>query len=263
MSIYRLFQGARRATSTYKPTVGVLEDRIVPTSLRGFAPPVPPPSVATHLVVLVPANVQEGTPTSVIVEALNSKNQLATGYRGSVQISLGSSDPTAILPAGFTFSAGDKGKHTLQITFETPGPQAVIASSGSFGAQAPVTVNAVVSHFAIYAESQAIAGQPVYVQVVALDANNNIAANYRGTVHFTNSDVFAPQLDDYTFQPADNGSHVFAVTFASAGLQTLTAKDAHNPAIAGSASVNVTSYLNLWMPMINPYYGGFGYGWLW
>jgi len=263
MPFPRLFQRARRTTSTYQPTLCVLEDRVVPTSLRGFGPAIPPANVATHLLVIVPKNAQEGTPTSVIVEALNASNQLVPSYRGSVHLSLGTSDPTAVLPAGFTFSAGDKGKHTVQITFETPGPQTVIATGGSLAAQAPLTVNAVATHFAVYADGQAIAGQPVYIQVVALDANNNIAADYRGAVHFTSSDVFAPQLDNYTFQAADNGSHVFAVSFATVGLQTLTATDAHNPAIAGSVSVNVTSFLNLWMPLINPYYGGLSYPWLW
>ena len=262
MPFERMFGRGARTPSTFQPEVCVLEDRITP-ALRGFGPAIPPPTVVTHLVVVAPTNVQEGTPTSVTVEALNANNQPVSGYRGNVQISLGSSDPTASLPAGFTFSASDKGKHTVQITFETPGPQTVIATSGSLAAHAPLTVSAVATHFAVYAESQAYAGQPVYIQVVALDANNNIATNYRGTVHFTNTDVFAPQLDDYTFKASDNGSAVFAVSFASVGNQTLTATDTHNHAIAGSVTVNVTSYLNLWSPLINPYYGGSSYLWLW
>jgi hypothetical protein len=262
MFFLRVDRRAQRIT-TYQPAVCVLEDRVVPTSLRGFGPPIPPPSAATHLMVIVPPNVQEGTPTSVIVEALNGKNQLATSYRGNVQIALGTPDPTATLPTGFTFSAGDKGKHTLQITFETPGPQTVLATSGGLAAQAPLTVNSVVTHFAVYAVSQAIAGEPMEVQVVALDANNNIAADYRGTVQFTNTDVFAPQLDDYTFQAADNGSHIFAVSFATVGEQTLTVADAAHHAIVGAVSVNVSPSVDLWSPWMYSLYGGWGYGYGW
>ena len=96
MFISRSCRRAERTRSTWKPEICVLEDRIVP-ALRGFGPAVPPASVVTHLLVIVPRNVQEGTPTNVIVEALNSKNQVVPGYRGNVQLALGSTDPGAKL----------------------------------------------------------------------------------------------------------------------------------------------------------------------
>ena len=158
MLFSRLLRRAERIHATYHPEICVLEDRVVPTLLRSFGPTAPPANVPTHLLVIAPADVQAGTPTNVVVEALNSQNHLATGYRGNVQIALGSADPGAVAPAGFTFSAGDKGKHTIQVTFETSGPQTVMATSGGLAAQAPLTVSSVVTHFAVYAVSQAIRG---------------------------------------------------------------------------------------------------------
>lgn len=263
MFFRRLFQRTQRTSSSYKPRVCVLEDRVVPAVLRGFGPPLQPANAATHLLVIVPQDVPEGTATNVVIEALTAKNQLATGYRGNVQIALANADPGAVLPADFTFSAADRGKHTLQVTFETAGPQAVVARSGGMAAQTPLTVASVATHFAVDAVSQATEGYPEYVQVVALDANGNIAADYRGTVQFTNTDAFAPQLDDYTFQPGDNGSHVFAVSFASPGLQTLTVTDAANRATLGAVSVNVSPNVGMWSPWSYPYYGGWGYGYGW
>jgi hypothetical protein len=231
----------------------VLEDRIVPATYRHFGPPPPAPAPAVHLQVIVPTNIQEGKATTVTVEAENASNQVVTNFKGVVQITLGTADPDATLPASFTFAASDKGKHTFQVTFQTPGAQTLIATSGLIAGQTPLMVGSVVTHFGVYAGSQATAGYATLVQVVALDAHNNIAADYRGTVHFSNTDAFAPQLDDYTFQASDNGSHLFAVNFATPGQQTLITTDMANKSIVGGVNVNVSS------PWYYLTYNGWGY----
>lgn len=246
----------KHKTATFRPAVCVLEDRVVPTATyRTFVQPTPPANVATHFLVLVPADVPEGTAANVVVEALNSKNQIVTGYHGAVQLSLGTADPYATLPANFTFSAADKGKQTVQVTFGTPGPQTVVATSGAVTGQGSVNVAGVVTHFAVYSTGQAVAGGLTLIQVVALDANNNIVTDYQGTVHITNSDVFAGQLPDYTFQASDNGMYTFGVSFSTPGLQTISVTDDANHGVSGSVSVNVSV---LW-PWEDAYYGG----WWW
>src|SRR5258707_729944 len=89
-----------RAT-TYQPSICELEDRIVPAGFRFLGSPVHPPAPATHLVLIVPPNVQEGKAVNVIVEAMDAGNHVVTGFKGTVQISLGSADALATLPASF------------------------------------------------------------------------------------------------------------------------------------------------------------------
>jgi hypothetical protein len=85
----------------------------------------------------------------------------------------------------------------------------------------------VVQRLAITAPATATAGQAFPVTVVAQDALNQPVPQYTGTVHFSTTDpspgVVLPA--DYTFTSADAGSHIFTVTLARAGSQTLTVSD--------------------------------------
>lgn len=83
-------------------------------------------------------------------------------------------------------------------------------------------------------------GAPASVTVSAQDASGHTVAGYTGTVVFTATDGVAVLPAHYPFVGADAGSHGFAVTFESAGTQTLTATDAITSSIRGSATVNVT-----------------------
>src|SRR5439155_736643 len=58
---------------------------------------------------------------SFTVTALDAYSNTATGYRGSVHFS--SSDPLALLPANYTFAAGDNGVHTFSATPDSAGTQ--------------------------------------------------------------------------------------------------------------------------------------------
>jgi len=62
---------------------------------------------------------------------------------------------------------------------------------------------------------------------------------YRGTVHFTSSDPQAVLPADYTFLPADAGSHQFSFTLKTLGNQTITFTDTHSAGFTGTATVNV------------------------
>ena len=70
--------------------------------------------------------------------------------------------------------------------------------------------------------------------VTALDAENNVATNYAGMVQFTSSDPAAklPPTSKLV-----NGAGTFSATLASAGFQTITAKDTVSPSLMGSLSV--------------------------
>src|SRR5262249_59787994 len=75
------------------------------------------------------------------------------------------------------------------------------------------------------------------VTVTAQDAYNNTIPGYPGTVHFTSFDGAATLPADYTYTPADQGSHTFSATLQTAGTQTITVNDSTNVAATGTASV--------------------------
>jgi hypothetical protein len=86
---------------------------------------------------------------------------------------------------------------------------------------------------------QDVAGAAVTVTLTAEDNFGNVATGYRGTVHFTSSDVQAVLPGNYTFLAADAGIHTFSATLKTAGSQSLTATDTANAAIVGAQSVTV------------------------
>jgi Ca2+-binding RTX toxin-like protein len=82
--------------------------------------------------------------------------------------------------------------------------------------------------------SPTTAGAAHTVIVTALDSNGNLLPGYTGTVHFTSSDPQAGLPDDFTFIPADNGTHTFTANLKTAGLQSVTVTDTGPTAFSGS-----------------------------
>ena len=64
-----------------------------------------------------------GASQSVTVILTDSFGNVATGYAGTVHFT--STDAQAVLPADYTFTAADQGKHTFQVTFKTTGSQSL------------------------------------------------------------------------------------------------------------------------------------------
>ena len=87
----------------------------------------------------------------------------------------------------------------------------------------------------------AAAGSPFSVTLTALDANNNTATAYTGTVHFTSNDGQAMLPANYTFLAGDNGSHTFnnTTTLKTAGSKTVAATDTLTGSITASTSLTV------------------------
>ena len=83
------------------------------------------------------------------------------------------------------------------------------------------------------------AGDTIAAQVTVLDAQQNVATAYRGTVHVTSSDGAAHLPGDQSWAAADSGTHAVSVRLVTAGSQTVTVTDAANPSIACSAAVTV------------------------
>jgi hypothetical protein len=106
---------------------------------------------------------------------------------------------------------------------------------------ASITIG-VATHLSVSTFNPFVAGATHSVTVKALDACGNVAAGYRGKVHFTSSDPKAVLPADYTFTASDKGVHTFtlALVLRTAGSRTVRATDKATASITGFQTVSVT-----------------------
>src|SRR6266566_2524241 len=195
------------------------------------------PAAATHFTLAAPASATSGVAFSFTVTAQDQFNNPATGYSGTVHFS--SSDGAATLPADSTLSSGTG---TFSATLKTAGSRTITATdtvTASITGSATIGVNAGgATHFSVSAPSSATAGAAFSFTVAALDASNNPATGYSGTVHFSSSDGAATLPVDSTLS---SGTGTFSATLKTAGSQTLTATDTVTASITGSATIGVNA----------------------
>ncbi|NVN97714.1 MAG: IPT/TIG domain-containing protein, partial [Geobacteraceae bacterium] len=209
------------------------------------------PGPATHFTVTAPATTAAGAAFSLTVTARDTYNNIASGYTGTIHFTKTDASVSSLLPADYTFLAGDNGVHTFtsSATLITAAGQTITATdtvTSSITGGASVTVNpAAATHFTVTAPATTTAGSAFSMTVTARDAYNNIASGYTGTVHFTKTDAGAGSLlpADYSFIAGDNGAHPFTngATLITAAGQTVTATDTVSSGITGGASVIVNS----------------------
>ena len=89
------------------------------------------PGAATTLTISAPATASVGAPISITVTARDAYGNIATGYLGTIHFT--SSDNTALLPANYTFVAGDAGVHVFGVTFKKSGTQNITATDTKTG----------------------------------------------------------------------------------------------------------------------------------
>jgi uncharacterized repeat protein (TIGR03803 family) len=87
----------------------------------------------------------------------------------------------------------------------------------------------------------ASAGTASTFTITVQNPDGTIDTGYTGTVHFMSTDPQAVLPADYTFSVADAGVHTFTATLKTAGMQAITATDATNSFITGSAISTVTA----------------------
>ena len=176
--------------------------------------------------------VTAGTAFTVTVNVLDGSGAVFTKYVGTVHFT--SSDSQAVLPPD---SALTNGTGTFSVTLKTAGNQTITTTTGSLtGTSSPIAVSAgAVSQFSLTAVNSAPAGTAFNITVNAVDASNNVASNYSGTVHFTSSDSQAVLPANSTLT---NGTGTFSVTLKTVGggSQTITATDTATASITGSSN---------------------------
>jgi hypothetical protein len=197
--------------------------------------------VATQLGVVPDANpVAPGQQFHVTVSALDANGNLTPNYRGTVHFT--SSDPAAQLPNNYTFTAADNGVHTFPLTLNTPGDQTITARdtlNSSISGSTDVIVSAAgASQIAVGVPANVTAGVPFQATLTAEDANGNVVPSYTGTVHIVTT---LNQMANYTFTPADQGTHTFTLRLRLAGAETVTVTDTSDPSINGSANFTVNA----------------------
>jgi VCBS repeat protein len=197
--------------------------------------------VATHLSITFSlTSGTAGAPVSLTVSALSASGAMVPNYSGTVHFT--SSDAAAQLPPD---SALTNGTGTFQVVFKTAGSQTVTVSDSAklltASTSGTITVTGgSATHFSIGTPTSAVDGTPFSFTVTALDASNNVAISYSGTMQFTSTDSQAvlPQQSALT-----NGTASFSATLKATGYQTVTATDVANTTIAGTSNL-----INLVLP---------------
>jgi parallel beta-helix repeat protein len=218
-------------------------------SITGSATVTVNPAVASSLVLGgYPSPTTAGTANNFTVTAKDAYGNVASGYTGKVHFT--SNDAQAVLPADYTYAAGDAGVHTFNATLKTAGSQGITATdtaSSSITGSATVTVNpAAASSLNLTGFPSPIgAGVAQNFTVTAKDAYGNVASGYSGTVHFTSSDAQAVLPADYTYAASDAGMHTFSATLNTGGSQSLTAQDAAAGFSSTQAGITVNSATHL------------------
>jgi hypothetical protein len=128
--------GTRSVTAT---------DTVTPSITGSQSAIVVNPGSAMQLTVSgLPSPYSAGVAHSVTVTAKDAFDNTATGYRGKVHFT--SSDPAAVLPADYTFTAADAGTHTFSVTLKTYGTQSVTATDTATASIAGSQTGIVVSY---------------------------------------------------------------------------------------------------------------------
>jgi hypothetical protein len=232
-------------------------------------------AVASKVVVVTPETAATGVATPVKVEVLDQSGHLLKDFTGTVTVTSADTSATAApnhhtaaasVPITYTFTAADHGEHTFLVTFNAKaaatGTATTVTASTTVGTatlsgQGSVKLYppTVVTHLGVFVAPAADVGDAVPVEVVALNASNQVVSGYTGKVTLTSGDSAATASTtrngssaplsgaglSYTFSASDAGRHTFWVTFNTSGAQTLTASDNSTPtALKDTKTVQVT-----------------------
>ncbi len=197
-------------------------------------------SVAALVISNLSTTPTAGVAGDVTVTAQDAQGNTVTGYTGTVTLT--SSDTKATLPAAYTFTAADQGVHLFTgVAFKTSGAQTLTAGDGTLSATANVTVAAAAAAKLSVTglNSPFTAGTVGTLVVKALDAFDNVAVGYGGTVMFSSNDAQAQLPADYAFVTGDQGTRSFSVSLRTVGTREVTASDQAASLTASQAGIQV------------------------
>jgi hypothetical protein len=219
----------------------------------------PPPPAAILSVTGFPSPQTAGVSGNFTVTVRDTNNAIVTGYVGTVHFD--STDPQALLPADYTFTAGDAGVHVFSATLKSAGTQSITVTDtvagGITGAESGITVNpSAMASLNVSAASPQTAGVAFNFSVTAKDAFNNTVTSYSGTVHLTSTDGQAILPANSTLSA---GTRIFSATLKTTGTQTITATDTVTGSITGTSSgiaVNSSAAASFTVTALSPQTAG-------
>jgi probable HAF family extracellular repeat protein len=197
---------------------------------------------ASHFSLTVPSNATTGIAFNITVTALDATNNTVASYSGTVHFT--SSDGQATLPVDSTLA---NGTGTFSATMKTLGNQTITATDTATASVAGISSaisvgSAAATHFSLSGPlfGDASPGSLLRLGVTALDAANNTAPTYSGTVHFTSTDPLASLPANSTLT---NSTGNFSATLNTVGSQTITATDTVTPSIAGISNFKIAKLI--------------------
>lgn len=191
--------------------------RAVTASTRVSTPP-----VAEALRIIMPPLVQAGVPTTVTALAVDAAGRPAVSFNGSATVA--SSDPAASLP--LIEVVFRNGRATFRVSMSTAGRQSVTVTSlgdarVSGTARTMVAAQQTVASFLVALPPRVVAGTPVTIAIVALDAARRPVTGYSGNATLASSDPAATLPSSVTFR---DGRASARITLTTAGSQSLSVR---------------------------------------
>lgn len=211
---------------------------LLPACGGGSGSTIPSFGPATHFTFNASAVATAGTAFMVTVTARDATNNVVATYSGTVQFT--TTDGRATIPANATLM---NGSFQIQVTLITAGPQS-LGASDTVNASITGTSNTInvsagpASLLTLMAPANALIGSAFSLVVTAVDAFNNTATTYTGTLHFTISDALAAPLAN---SKLTNGVGNFQPILNTSGPQSISASDTVTPSITGLSNTIAVS----------------------
>ena len=233
---------AGRASISFELVTTGLQSILVSDSANGVSASaeisVGPAAASHYALAPLPAVAVAGEPLSLSAVALDDFGNADGSYAGTGHVSGSTGDR---LPADTAFSAG---RLSVGISFTRIGSHKVTLSEvgGIIFADSSsvnVTSDDASAIDVTPAGATATAGEAAAFTGRAADRWGNTVASYAGTVDFTSTDAAFGSPGPTAFGAADQGSHLFSVTFKTAGSIRLDVRDVGNGSIKGGASWTV------------------------
>jgi subtilase family serine protease len=188
---------------------------------------------------ITPNNVGEtsGTAFNITVTANNASGVYA-GYTGTIAITTTSGADS--YPKTYTFTTNNAGVATIPITLNASGTDTVtVNDSSNPAATGSATFSVSSPFFGISGPTTAVAGTTGYYTITAYNAGGTTTdSGYTGTVQLTSSDGKV-QFGTVTFSSGIAAN--VAVTFKTAGTQSITVTDSKLSSMTGSDTGIVVS----------------------